>query len=405
MAYVTDLQSMESLKEHIKKKNEWREELTEKFVQVQVNRKAERAGYHMPKKSSQSLGNIDFTTPRSTKNLDSHNSAPRQFTIQSFAKSPTRELYQSTGFSKTVNRSGRVHNRALSLSKLEQDSQVLRDSSLSQDQPKILPFVSLKKGSGKFESAYQKHKRRLAKRQEQDKGRQRQENEAEDDELTGEYEFGKSQSHRVVQATSLNSLTNLNQSGKNEKDHLPTSQSKILYSLLGTKNPSSKNKFEFSLSNLDNSSSYLDPQLTVKAYSTNTLDPTTKIKLSSSININQPDKPVVPIRLSHNDSIRKSQPCSLNELEVTGSSMPTSHTDLDEKQSSTVRFHNKLKKILQIKDNPDSTRASTSRSRLLDPKAYSSLNDLRLAVSSKQLTSSPYNLREGVNLQSQRKGF
>jgi len=403
MTFIKDEQTIEVLKEHSNKKNKWHEELQSNFDHVYTKAEDNAAAA-----VAASLDNLKISQSLSTLNVASPKSKAKKFIINSTSKLMnnmstqivTREvnaLDKHSEFSKTVTKLQRMHRPTLSLTKLEKSiSSMERDLSNENEKqfrPKGLPFMSEKKIRKKVDDTYQKHMRRIARRLKQDRDRENQERESKEATLDGRQEQEQEQKEtpekpekqpefnfkpRRREAFSLNqTLSLLLKTKLSPKRTTDTSLNDIETSLNSLDRHLSHNFKVSSMTLIDNIQN--KPTTTTSIIDIDKPAPSTFFKQSHS-KLPSPDS-----RLKLGD---KKFYQSLNDIDfISGHGSKRADTAaMAERTSSTNRFQNKLKKMLQVQSKPEIQKIPLMKSQLIDGKnSKLFMNSIEFNLSPKSL--------------------
>jgi len=378
MTFVKDAQTLEMLKDHIKRKTKWREELTSNFVNVYA--KAEEKSHKLEaSKIMQNLSGFNIISPKSKH--EKENIKPFPFS-QNVTYNPESQLFTKinpTDLTKGIPKLHRPHG-SISFTKLEKSLTSLERELSAEKQrvPKALRYLSLKKMGKKIDDTYQKQIRRINRR------------------LQADRDKVKDEDNNVKEEGMKDQVDFINEKPK-EKPQINENIGKMKLSqtlsmILKTK-VSPKSMKGISLNNIDCSE---NDTMFFRGTSMNAIENFHK-NPSSITSIMDLDKQLPPpIKQTPLKSSEKKVPQSLNDLEINCTSGEKGCAPFD-KASSTVRIHNRLKKILQFEPKQqaqqDHPRFLSIKSQLLDSKSYVMLNSLELNVSPKRSLLQSFNVK------------
>jgi len=409
MTFIKDEQTIEILKEHSNKKNKWHEELQSNFDNVYTkaedNAAAAVAASLDNLNISQSLSTLNLVQNISTLNMASPKSKAKKFIINSTSKlmnnMPTQILTREVNaldkhseFSKAVTKLQRMHRPTLSLTKLEKSitsmERELSNDNEKQFHPKGLPFMSEKKIRKKVEDTYQKHMRRIARRLKQDRERENQERESKEVTLDGRQE--------QEQKDTPEKPEKQNEFNFKPRRREALSLNQTLGTLLKAK-LSPKRTTDTSLNDIETSLNSLDRHIGQNfKVSSMTLIDNLQNKPTTTTSIVDIDK-TAPFTLKQSHSKLPSPDSrlklgekkfyqSLNDIDfISGHGSKRAETAImAERTSSTNRFQNKLKKMLQVQSKPEIQKMPLMKSQLLDGKnSKLFMNSIEFNLSPKSL--------------------
>ncbi len=371
------------MKEHSHKKNKWHEELQSNFVNVYTKAEDNAAANLENLKLSQNLSTLNLASPKSkTKKFVNLTSKLMNNTQTQIVTREVNALDKHSEFSKTVTKLQRIHRPTLSLTKLEKSITSMEKELSVEKQPynhKNLPFLSDKKIKKKVDDTYQKHIRRIARRLKQDReiqeresrdGRQEQESKEMPQE-TPEKQVDPNPKPRRREGLSLNQTLSL---------------------LLKTK-LSPKRTTETSLNDIEPSLNSLDRHLShnFRVSSMNLIENPQQVKVATTTSIVDLDRTTCPStvkqtparQISESKTDNKKLYQSLNDIDFIGNGFKRAETA--EKPTSTNRFQNKLKKMLQVQSKPEITKMPIMKSQLIDGQSKVLKNSIEFNVSPKSL--------------------
>ena len=374
MAFVKDTQTFDNLKDHIQNKARWRQELTSKYVKLHM-RRDETPMKNEDSRNSLNTSLANYSSPKHTRPRISstHNDSRHLNTSQGSA-----QAYEN-GYSKAVTKFRKTHRHTHSMTKVENvNTSVPKEVVIDiLKNPKFLPSLSVKKSRRKFEHAYEDTKKRLAKKLQDEREQEEHEEEKERNATLKE------------EAEEVPKTTVKSPEVRNEQAPY---FSQNLKRFLTPKAPFRIITSEASLNELpDNSFSRSTRQTGIKIFSLNAYE-TPKTKTQTQVQarnsfVETEQTQNLQARRSISTNIiqdRKRIVQSLNEV------LPEAFVKKDdesaEKPSSTARFHNRLKKILEIKDNSESsTKPYYTKFKAFQPSTEYSMVNTQVLGSTKHL--------------------